>query len=129
MRRMRTSTPARAYRAIADADTIDLVTRLTLVFLLLADWIVGYDWRFKLLLRALATLGLVAPPLHRSRRLWLLLALLMMSRTLLTWWTQDNHVFLLTYWCLALYLALTTDEPAETLAASARAVVGLSFGF
>lgn len=126
---MRTSVGQRAYRTIADADTLDLVTRLTLVFLLIADWIVGGDWRFKLPLRAIAIVGLVAPPLHRSRKLWLLLALLMAARTLLNWWTQDNHVFLLTYWCLAVYLSLTTDEPAETLAINGRALIGLSFAF
>jgi len=119
----------RAYRTIADADVLDLVPRLTLVFLLLADWIVGADWRFKLPLRAIAIVGLIAPPLHRSRSLWLLLALLMGSRTILNWWTQDNHVFLVTYWCLATYLSLTTDEPAETLAANGKALIGLSFAF
>jgi hypothetical protein len=126
---VRTSVLARAYGAVADADTLDLVTRLTLVFLLLADWIVGVDWRFKLALRAVAIVGLIAPPLHRSRKLWLLLALLMGLRTVLNWWTQDNHVFLLTYWCLAVYLSLTTDEPAETLARNGRALIGLSFAF
>jgi hypothetical protein len=126
---VQTSGRARAYGAVADADTLDLVTRLTLVFLLLADWIVGVDRRFKLALRAVAIVGLIAPPLHRSRKLWLLLALLMGLRTVLNWWTQDNHVFLLTYWCLAVYLSLTTDEPAETLATNGRALIGLSFAF
>ncbi len=126
---MRTSALTRLYRAVADADTLDLVTRLTLVFFLLADWIVGADWRFTLPLRAIAIVGLIAPPFHRSRRLWLILALLMASRTVLNWWTQDNHVFLLTYWCLAVYLSLTTDEPAGTLAANGRQLIGLSFAF
>jgi hypothetical protein len=126
---VRTSVLGRTCRAIAEADTLDLVTRLTLVFLLLADWIVGGDWRLKLPLRAIAIVGLVAPPLHRNRTLWLLLASLMASRTVLNWWTQDNHVFLLTYWCLAVYLSLTTDEPAETLAVNGRALIGLSFAF
>jgi hypothetical protein len=120
---------ARVYGAVADAHVLDLVTRLTLIFLLLADWIVGADWRFKLPLRALAIVGLLAPPLHRSRTLWGFLALAIGLRTLLNWWTQDNHVFLLTYWCLAVYLALTTDEPAPTLATSAKLLIGLSFAF
>jgi hypothetical protein len=126
---VQTSGLACAYGAVADADTLDLVTRLTLILLLLADWIVGVDSRFKLALRAIAIVGLIAPPLHRSRKLWLLLALLMGLRTVLNWWTQDNHVFLLTYWCLAVYLSLTTDEPAETLARNGRALIGLSFAF
>jgi hypothetical protein len=126
---VRSSGIARAYRAVADADVLDLVTRLTLIFLLFADWIVGVDWRFTLVLRALAIIGLLAPPLHRSRTLWLWLALAMGLRTVLNWSTQDNHVFLFTYWCLALYLALTTDEPRTTLAASGRLLIGFSFAF
>ncbi len=126
---MRSSGIARAYRAVADADVLDLVTRLTLIFLLFADWIVGVDWRFTLVLRALAIIGLLAPPLHRSRTLWLCLALAMGLRTVLNWSTQDNHVFLFTYWCLALYLALTTDEPRTTLAASGKLLIGFSFAF
>jgi hypothetical protein len=124
---VRTSVVERTYRAIADADTLDLVTRLTLVFLLLADWIVGGDWRFKLPPARSSTVGLAFAPAPQSQA-QLLLALLMAARTVFNW-TQDNHVFLLTYWCLAVYLWLTTDEPAETLAVNGRALIGLSFAF
>lgn len=126
---MRTNAVSRAYDAVADAEGLDLAARLTFVLLLLLDTVVGADWRFMLPLRAIAIVGLVAPPLHRSRWLWFLLTFVMGWKTVRNWWTQDNHVFLVTYWCLAVYLSLTTKEAARTLAASGRMLIGLSFAF
>jgi hypothetical protein len=110
-------------------ETVDLATRLTLVLIVLSDWVVGADWQFKMPLRLLAVAGLLVPGLHRSKTLWCLLAAVMSLKTLFHWWAQDNHVFLLTYWFLAVALALRLEEPSKPLATSGRLLIGLSFAF
>ena len=42
-------------------DPIDIVARLTLLLLLLSDWMVGDDWQFKVSLRLLALVGMLVP--------------------------------------------------------------------
>ena len=51
-------------------DTMDLVTRLTLILFVFSDEMVGSDWYLRFTIRAVAVIGLVAPPLHRNRIYW-----------------------------------------------------------
>ena len=113
---------------LADADPVDVATRLTLVLLVLFDWVVGTDWWLKLPIRVLAVSGLLVPGWHRQRTLWALIAAVMSLKTLGQWWTQDNHLFVLTWWCIALALCLRLPDPQQALARNGRMLVGLAFG-
>ena len=113
--------------SIQDADTVDLACRLTLIMLALSDWVVGEEWLYKAPLRVLAVAGLVVPGLHRSRLLWAALAVLMVAKTLDNWWLQDNHVFLLTYWVIALAIARHLPAPHQPLRTCARLLLGWAF--
>jgi len=108
---------------------IDVPTRLTLVLIILSDWVAGELWPFKLPLRVLAVVGLVLPPLHRSPQLWLLVAAFMSARTYHQWFSQDNHLFLLCYWSIGLALVLRLNAPENILPMTARGLIGWSFLF
>jgi hypothetical protein len=120
---------SRLLERAAGLDGVDLVCRLTLLLYLCADTIAGRSWYFQLPLYLLAGAGLLLPGLHRHRFLWYLFTLVLALKTLAGWWVQDNHHFLSLYWCLALGLALSHPEPARLLAANARRLLGLTFGF
>lgn len=119
------------FQGSAGFDRLDLATRLTLILFLVSDWVVSSDWEFSLPLRLLGLVGLLAPPYHRHLGLWLMVLAVMSAKTLAHWWTQDNHHFLLTYWCLALclVLALPPDDRDRVLPRSARWLLGGSFLF
>jgi hypothetical protein len=44
------------------------------------------------------------------------------------WPLQDNHIYLLAYWCLAVALSPATADPSATLSRSARRLVAATFG-
>jgi hypothetical protein len=46
-------------------------------------------------------------------------------------WVADNHIYLLAYWCLVLFLVLNVPAPARqrALALNARWLIGLAFLF
>jgi hypothetical protein len=121
----------RVWATLAGVDRLDLATRLTLILFLVSDWVVSSDWVFSLPLRILGLAGLLVPPWNRRLGLWLLVLACMAAKTVANWWTQDNHHFLLTYWCVAVCLALPLpdDERDGVLARSAKLLLGLSFLF
>lgn len=66
---------------------------------------------------------------QRRPAFWLALAGAMFAALLGTWWTTDDHVFLIAYWVLALGLAALEEDPAAALARHARLLLGLVFLF
>ena len=116
----------RIRRAAAELDAVDTALVLTLLLLLLRPIGVGFV-RPSLLL--LAGAGLLLPSLKRSPTLWLALAALTAWRVASDWPLADNHAYLLSYWCLAIGLALRQADPAVFLAANGRRLIALAFGF
>jgi hypothetical protein len=112
--------------ALARVDPVALALRLTLLDLLLRP--IGERWvRPATLL--LAGAGLVLPTLLRQPALWLALAACTAWRIASAWPLGDNHAYLLTYWCLAVSLALLAGAGDLRIARSARWLVGLAFAF
>ncbi len=103
-----------------------LVLRLTLVDLLLRP---GGSWVVRSAVLALAALGIVVPKALHAPMLWLALAGLNGWRVVESWPLADNHAYLLSYWCLAVAIALLLPEGAEALRRSARWLLVLVFGF
>ncbi len=116
----------RIRRAAADLDAVDTALVLTLLLLLLRPIGVGFV-RPSILL--LAGAGLLRASLKRSPALWLTLAALTAWRVVSDWPLADNHSYLLSYWCLAIGLALRSADPAVFLAANGRRLIALAFGF
>jgi hypothetical protein len=104
--------------------TVNLALRLTLLDLLLRP--IG-DWFLRPAILGLAAFGVALPGQLRRPWLWIVLALLTLLRVLLNWPMADNHAYLLSYWCLAVALALVSHDPRACLALNARLLVGLAF--
>jgi len=104
--------------------SVNLALRLTLLELLLRP--IG-DWFFRPIIVGLATLGVVLPGQLRRPVLWIVLAILTTLRVTLHWPMADNHAYLLSYWCLAVALALISRDPQACLALNARLLIGLAF--
>jgi hypothetical protein len=127
---------ARLARApwLAGRGALDLVATMTLILLLIYSEGV---WFVRLPLTLLAIAALLFPGLRLDRRLWLTAALVLLAGNLWTWYDADNHQYVIAYWCLALALALgagtggaaSTRSANDSLAQSARWIVGLSFLF
>ena len=107
-------------------EVIDLALRLTLIELLLrplTPWFVG---AFVLLL---AVVGLVNVAALRAPALWLALSALVATHVALDWPLPDNHLYLLTYWCLGVGIALKLTAPSRALAHTGRLLLGAAFLF
>lgn len=101
-----------------------LALRVTLLVLLVRPpddgWLRGGVW-------LIAGGALAIPALLRAPAVWLALTLLMAARLAIEFPLADNHLYLLTWWCLAIALAQRTADWADTLARSARWLVGATF--
>lgn len=115
-----------ARAAPAGSLVIDLGLRLTLLDLLLRP--VG-DWALRPLILGLAAVALLRPRWLHQPLLWLALAGLTGARVMLDWPLADNHAYLLSYWCLAVSLALMSRDAHKPLAFNGRVLVGLVFLF
>jgi hypothetical protein len=103
---------------------VELILRLTAVMLLLRP--MG-PWGVRPLILAAAGLAIVSPRALTAAVTWYVLAGLLAARIIADWPLPDNHIYLLTYWCLALALSLGTAEPARAIATNARLLIGTAF--
>jgi hypothetical protein len=78
---------------------------------------------------AAAVLVLIFPRCLRSAPVWGGIALLVAIRIVEDWPLADNHIYLLSYWSLAIALALRTPDGPQTLAFTSRWLVCLAFTF
>ena len=109
---------------LGDAVDETLALRVTLLLMLVRppdDGLLrGATW-------AVAAAALAVPALVHASAIWLGLAVLMGARLALEFPLADNHLYLLAYWCLAIALAQFTADRRDTLARSARWLVGCTF--
>ena len=117
------------YDRVGEASPLDLALRATLAMLLFSKWVQGENWLYFTPLLMLAGVGLVVPGLYRSRAVWFGIAAFMTLKTIDEWWVQDNHLFVLTYLCLAVPVALSFEDSRRVLAENARLLLGISFFF
>jgi hypothetical protein len=111
---------------VSEASPVDLALRLTLLDLLLRP--IG-DWTLRPFLLALAAAGLLLPGALRRPGLWWLLTVFTGLRVVLDYPLPDNHAYLLSYWCLAIALALMVEDTEAYLAHNGRWLIGLVMAF
>jgi hypothetical protein len=116
-------------RRFEACDPIDVGARTLFALFLLSTWVTTDLWYFKFPLRALSIAALVLPPLHRDPRLWATFAVLLCAKTARNWFTQDNHLFLVTWFSVGMVLALRSSDPLRAARENARRLIGLSFLF
>ena len=117
---------ANFYSYLVNLDIIDLSLRLTLLDLILTP--VG-DIRIRFIILLLSCSGLLFPAQLRNPGIWALIAVFTTLRLYLSWPINDNHAYLLAYWCLAITICLLTDDTKKYLAVNARYLIGFVFAF
>jgi hypothetical protein len=121
-----TWSPRGVIRWTEGVDSVDLALRLTLLTLLLRHIGTGV---LRPLILGLAVLGLLLPNLLRRPGLWVVLTFLTGLRVALDWSLADNHAYLLCYWCLAVSLALGSQDVVKCLSLNGRLLIGWAFVF
>ena len=81
------------------------------------------------LLMALAAAGLVSPRVLEAPLTWIAITILLTLRLVAEWPMPDNHVYLKTYFCAAVAIALLLPRSARALARSSRLLIGCAFAF
>lgn len=118
-----------AWRRWADAFVaperrFELVGVMTLLLLLLYSEPI---WYLELGVYGLGLAALLYRPLLSKPALWFLLTAFLAVGHIRAWFYIDNHKYLITYWCLAVALALLAREPLDVLRVNARLLIGLAF--
>ncbi|QSQ12351.1 hypothetical protein [Myxococcus landrumensis] len=125
-----TSAPARSWSdellASLHVDRFELCATMSLLLLMLYS---SGALRVRIPLTLVAVLGLLLPRLKREPMLWFIAFVITLVGTFQERFEADNHKYLLSYWCLALFCAACAREPERVLAVSARALVGGCFAF
>jgi len=111
---------------IQSANLIDLSLRLTLLDLILKP--IG-DWRIRFFILLLSCIGFVFPGQLRNPFIWGGLTIFTGMRVYFSWPLNDNHAYLLIYWCLAVTICLLTTDSKKFLAINARYLIGFVFAF
>lgn len=112
---------------LSDDDTMfEIVGAMTLVIVLLT---MEGRWYLQAPGHVLCVGGLVFRQLRRRAAFWLVLTAVLVFGHAILWFSIDNHMYLITYWCLALGVAHLARNPAQVLASNARWLIGLCFLF
>lgn len=106
-------------------DHTKLALQLTLIDLILHP--IGV-WEIRSFILILSILGLIIPDFIKSYVLWLLLALLTLTRVIYDWPLADNHAYLLSFWCFAIFLSILRKDQ-NLLKVNAKLMIGLVFLF
>lgn len=103
-----------------------LASRMTLILVLLYT---NEYWYLKIPIVLLISASIIFEQIYSNNNFWLSILVILASANLNNWYSIDNHQYLITYWCLALYLSSLSDDPDETLARNSRLLIGLTFLF
>jgi len=104
--------------------TFELSTQFTLLTLLFSQVGNAYTRPFIL---SLAAIGLLSDQCRKQSTLWFSLFLLTGFRVIDQWPMADNHAYLLSLWCLTLFLTTYRESSTKILANNARILIGLVF--
>ncbi|MCI0618781.1 hypothetical protein L0244_37885, partial [bacterium] len=111
---------------VSEIGSWDLLLRLTLIDVLLRP--IG-PWGIRPLILVLAASGLIFPKVLRTPPTWLALSVLFAARIIADWPMPDNHIYLLAYWCLLLFLTFISPNSKLTLNSGSRLLIGFAFAF
>lgn len=99
---------------------------LTIIVLMLHG---GGRWYLSVPVKTACIVALVYRPLYRNPNFWLFITAILFAANLQNWNTIDNHKYLITYWCGAIYMSLLANDVRTTLKVNARLLIGLAFLF
>jgi hypothetical protein len=107
---------------------LQLLPYLTFLSLVVAAW--GFVTTYALVL-LLCLLGMCFRPLIHRQAYWFALASIVSLGNYLTWYSADNHKYLMAYWCVALGCvhAVPQERRSHVLTINARLLLGLCMAF
>ena len=111
---------------LAAYTSFDLAATMTALFFIGKP---PSEWYLQLPLVCLGVAALLWHSLLRSRGFWMLACYVCLARVVIGYWTVDNHIFLLGYWCVALLTALWMADTEINLRRNARLLIGFAFLF
>jgi len=105
---------------------LDLIAIMTiLLFLSYAHT----SWYVRIPISIIAGVAFIYSPLRTRAAFWLIITSILIFGSYQRWYAIDNHKYLMTYWSLAIFCSLLTDDPEKSLAFNGRLLIGLSFLF
>ena len=104
----------------------DLVLRITVLVMVLYG---ATGWQAKVILAIFGGTILIHPDFIYRRGLWLVMLASVAYSNVLSWYSIDNHKYLMMYWLLACSLAIGSSDVEGVLRTNARLLVGLCFLF
>lgn len=116
----------RLLKPASEPGFLDLVLRLTLLEVLMRP--LGF-WAIRASLLLVAVLGLLIPKILRTPVTWLVLSGFIAWELIDAWPLPDNHIYLLCYWSLTIFIALLLPNSHKILAVNSRYLLGLTFLF
>jgi hypothetical protein len=117
---------AAGYEAFERMERHDQARLLSLLLLLLY---VSDQWYVNVPVVGLALAGLLFANVRGKPLFWFTLTCFSAAGVYYNWLSADNHKYLLSYWCLAVFCSLYHPRAAECLATSARLLTALTFAF
>lgn len=111
-------------QSIMQWDVFDLAASMSLLLLLLYG---GEFWYLKRPVTLLCMAAILYTPLRKSDLFWFVILLVIAVSNYYNAYFIDNHKYLINYWCLTLYLARLSADPAKTIAISARYLIAFAF--
>lgn len=121
--------PAKIARSLLDAfDRLGVGEQAAFLTLPILMLYVEDHWYVKIPVVALSLAGLLFYPLRKNPFYWFALVCFTATGLYYDWATADNHKYLITYWCLAVFFARLSASDG-TLKSSARYLIGLAFLF
>lgn len=107
-------------------SVFSLTSRMSLILVLLYT---NDYWYLKIPIVLLISASIIFEGISNNNNFWLGILVVLTSANLNNWYSIDNHQYLITYWCFALYLSSLSDDPDKTLARNSRLLIGLTFLF
>lgn len=104
----------------------ELTLRLSLLLLIFYG---STGWALEIPIKILCGMMLLSTRLMMSVIPWILVTLAAVSVHAMSWYTIDNHKYLITYWCMVCTLAVATSNPDRVLSFNGRWLIGLVFAF
>lgn len=104
--------------------TFPIILKMMLIVLLLRA---GNTWYLELPITLLCMVAILQPMVLQNYNFWFVITVVLAAGNYQDWYSIDNHKYLITYTCLAIYLSLLTPTPERTFAHNARYLIGLCF--
>lgn len=117
------------YHKISQLPQSELALKATLILFLFSEWISGSEWVFYIPIVILSAIGLLIKDWFKNKFIWYGLSFFFVIKTISYWWVQDNHLFVNTYWVIAIAFSLSFSNYEKILAENARVMIGLIFLF